>query len=395
MKQEYFHETFTKKSNHESLKITLFSEFPLSYPGGGERLIRLIHDFLKDAGIDVRIIENTKRQRSNSIFKQNPSLNIIGVKFKRFGSVKFLYQDFPPLKIISSDENAVSLIFLRRVPPRTVLRQLEKSNSKVIFCLHGIALERIRITNPIIIAHQLLTRIKLRDLARYTRNHIFVQSILPPLTTYLVKLGTDSKNIFTIENQFESEVALPERNDDEFQVAFIGRMEDLQKGINRLKNVVSLVKKFDETIKFNIIGTGKDGGMLNGLGANANILQGIDDQRKNKIIASSNLALVTSNLEPFSLVALEFLTSGVPVVTTPASGPAYILSKDQSFGKVVSFSSKSLAKSIVGCYQEWQRDKELYFSKRKDLYYKARKMFNSKDMLESYRNLIAQVAAKN
>ena len=351
----------------------------------------MIHEFLKDTGIDVRIIENTKRQKSDSILEQNPSLDIIGIKFKRFGLIKFLYQDFPPLKVISSDENAVSLIFLRRVPPLTVLRHLEKSNSKVIFCLHGIALERIRITNPIIIAHQLVMRIKLRDLARYTRNHIFVQSLLPPVTTYLVKHGADSKNIFTIENQFESEVALPERNDEEFQVTFIGRMEDLQKGIKRLKNVISLVKKSDANIKFNIIGTGKDGGMLNGLRGNTNILNKIDDRGKNKIIASSNLALVTSNLEPYPLVVLEFLTSGVPVITTPASGPAYILSKDQSFGKVVSFSAKSLAKSIVGCYQEWQRDKELYFSKRKDLYYKARKMFNSKDMLESYRNMIIQV----
>ena len=389
--QEYFYKAFNKKSEHENLKVTLFSEFSLSYTGGGERLIRLIHEFLKDTGIDVRIIENTKRQKSDSILEQNPSLDIIGIKFKRFGLIKFLYQDFPPLKVISSDENAVSLIFLRRVPPLTVLRHLEKSNSKVIFCLHGIALERIRITNPIIIAHQLVMRIKLRDLARYTRNHIFVQSLLPPVTTYLVKHGADSKNIFTIENQFESEVALPERNDEEFQVTFIGRMEDLQKGIKRLKNVISLVKKSDANIKFNIIGTGKDGGMLNGLRGNTNILNKIDDRGKNKIIASSNLALVTSNLEPYPLVVLEFLTSGVPVITTPASGPAYILSKDQSFGKVVSFSAKSLAKSIVGCYQEWQRDKELYFSKRKDLYYKARKMFNSKDMLESYRNMIIQV----
>lgn len=389
--QEYFYKTFNKNKEHENLKVTLFSEFSLSYTGGGERLIRLIHEFLKDTGIDVRIIENAKKQRSNSIFKQNPSLNIIGLEFKRFGLIKFLYQDFPPLKVISSDENAVSLIFLRRVPPPIVLRQLEKSNSKVIFCLHGIALERIRITNPIIIAHQLLMRVKLRELAQYTRNHIFVQSLLPPVTTYLVKHGADSKNIFTIENQFESEVTFPERNDEEFQITFIGRMEDLQKGIKRLKNVISLVKKSDANIKFNIIGTGKDGGMLSGLSGSANILNGIDDQGKNKIIASSNLALVTSNLEPYPLAVLEFLTSGVPLITTPASGPTYILSKDQSFGKVVSFSAKSLAKSIIGCYQEWQRDKELYFSKRKDLYYKARKMFNSKDMLESYRNMIIQI----
>lgn len=394
-KEEYFHGAYTKKSEDENLKVTLFSEFSISYPGGGERLIRLIHDFLKDTDIDVGIIENMKKQRSNLISRQNPSLNISGVKFERFGFMKFLYQDFPPLRTISSDKNTVSLIFLRRVPPRSILRQLEKSNSKVIFCLHGIALERIRMTNPIIIAHQLLMRIRLKSLAQYTRKHMFIQSLIAPLTSYLLMHGANSENIFTIENQFESEVTFPERNDEEFQVTFIGRMEDLQKGIKRLRKVIQFIRKFSKNIKFNIIGTGKDSRILKGLNVNVRILSGIDDQRKNKIIASSNLALVTSNLEPYSLVVLEFLTSGVPVITTPASGPAYILSKDPSFGEVVSFSAKSLARSVACYYKEWEKDKELYFSKRKSLYYRAREIFDSQKMLQSYGNMIIQVAEKN
>ena len=58
---------------------------------------------------------------------------------------------------------------------------------------------------------------------------------------------------------------------------------------------------------------------------------------------------------------------------------------------MVSFSAKSLAKSILDCYQEWERDKELYFSKRKDLYYRGRKLFNSENMLESYKDMILKV----
>lgn len=104
------------------------------------------------------------------MLKQSPSLNLAGSKFKRFGFMKVLYQEFPPLNNISSDENAVSLVFLRRVPSRTVLRQLEKVHLKVILRQHGIVLERIRITNQIIIAHQRLMRVKLRGLAWYTRN---------------------------------------------------------------------------------------------------------------------------------------------------------------------------------------------------------------------------------
>ena len=382
------------KPEFDDLKVTIFSESSLSYAGGGERLILLIHDYLRSKNIESRIVENINKPEYNSTLQQNLDLNIVGVTFERFGFIKFLYQNLPPLEKISSDESEISLIFLRRVPPRSILRQLEKFNPKVIFCLHGIALERIRITNPIIIAHQLLMRIQLGYLVRYTRNHIFIQSLLPPLTSYLVKCGANSNNIFTIENQLESELFFPQRNDEEFQVTFVGRMEELQKGIKRLKKVMLFVQKSGKNIKFNIIGKGRDIEILQGSNLNVKILNGIDDQRKNKIIASSNLAIVTSNLEPYPLVVLEFLTSGVPVVSTPASGPAYIISKDQSFGKVVSFSAKLLAETIVGYYLEWEKDKELYFSQRKDLYYRARKMFKTKNMLDSYMNMIVQVRAR-
>ena len=395
MKEEGLYQNFNENSKHEQLKVILFSEFPLSYPGGGERLLKLIYRHISKLSIDVSIIENTNKESPISASRQYPDLNIVRAEFKRFGFIKFLYQDLPPFEVISSDENAVSLIFLRRVPPRSVLRRLEKSNSKVIFCLHGIALEKLRITNPIIIAHQLLMRIQLRHLAQYTRKHIFLQSLLPSLTSYMLFNGADSNNIFTIENEFESDVTFPERNEKEFSVTFIGRMEDLQKGIKRLKKVIKYLGKFSREIKFNIIGTGRDSEILEGMNANVKILRGIDDQSKNNIISFSNLALVTSNLEPYSLVVLEFLTSGVPVIATPASGPSYILGKDPSFGKVVSFSARSLARSISCYYKEWAKDKELYFSKRKDLYYKAREIFNSQRMREAYKNMIIQVAAKN
>ena len=393
--EKYFHQSFNKHTEQEYLKVMLFSEFPLSYPGGGERLIRLIYSHLSKLSNDIRIIENTNKESPISATGQIPSLNIIRVEFKRFGCIKFLYQDLPPLEVIPCDKNAVSLIFLRRIPPRTILRRLEKSNSKVVFCLHGIALEKLRIANPMIIAHQILMRMQLRYLAQYTRNHIFVQTLRPHLTSYLIAHGADLVNIFTIENQFESEVAFPERKDKEFQVTFIGRMEDLQKGIKRLKKVIQFVQRSGKKIKFNIIGIGKDSVILNGLNGNVRILNKIDDRRKNEIIASSNLALITSNLEPYSLVVLEFLTSGVPVIATPTSGPSYILGKDPSFGKVVSFSAKYLAMSIADYYKEWAKDKELYFSKRKDLYYTAREIFNSQKMLESYENMVIQVVAKN
>ena len=221
MMEEDLHPIFNENSRHEHLRVILFSEFPLSYPGGGERLIRLIYNHISKLSIDVRIIENTNKERPISASGQEPSLNIVRAEFKRFGLIKFLYQDLPPLGIIPGDENAVSLIFLRRIPPRSILHDLEKSNSKVVFCLHGIAIEKLRIANPFIIAHQILMRIKLRDLAKYTRNHIFLQSLLPPLTSYMIANGADSNNIFTIENEVESDVTFPEYKEQSEGISFV------------------------------------------------------------------------------------------------------------------------------------------------------------------------------
>lgn len=385
-------QSLIKSSEDKYLGVTLFSEAPLTFLGGGERLIKLLYNYCLALNIHVKIVENTKQRDSSQQSIQHTNMNVIKTEFKRFGLIKFLQQDFPSLELIPSSDNGVSLIFLRRVPPRSVLLKLAQSNSKVIFCLHGIALEKLRITNPIIIAHQLLIRSNLRNLARFTRNFIFVQSVLPSITSYLGNRGADLKNVFTIENEFESDVEFPIRNDDDFQVTFIGRMDDLQKGIKRLRNVIKIIGKYDYKIRFNVIGTGKDIEILKTLGDGVSIYYGIDDDSKNKIISMSNLAIVTSNLEPFSIVIQEFLTSGVPVITTPTSGPSYILSKDLSFGNVASFNPKSLAVSIIKYYNEWNNDKDLYFTRRKILYVKARTRFKSINMLESYKKMMIQIS---
>ena len=392
MAEADFPDSLIHTSQYNYFSVILFSEAPLTFLGGGERLIKLLYNHLLNSNFHVKIVENTKVQKSVPPTAQYDEMNIIGNQFKRFGLIKFLEQDFPSLELIPTSKNCVSLIFLRRVPPRSVLLKLAQSNSKIIFCLHGIALEKLRITNPLIIAHQLLTRAKLRDLGRYTRNYIFIQSILPYLTSYLTSNGADPNNVFTIENEFESSTEFPIRNDQDFQVTFIGRMDNLQKGIRRLRKVAQIINRYDYKIRFNFIGTGKNIELLNGLGKNVKVYNGIDDESKNKIISSSNLGIVTSNLEPFSIATLEFLTSGVPVITTPASGPSYILSKDSSFGEVVSFNPKSLVIGILKYYKEWESNKALYFTRRKSLLLKARSKFKSINMLDSYKKLIILIA---
>jgi len=91
---------------------------------------------------------------------------------------------------------------------------------------------------------------------------------------------------------------------------------------------------------------------------------------------------------------MEFLTSGLPVVTTPTSGPSYILSKDKNFGKISSFNVKGFSKEIISYYRRWRSDKTAYFKLMKNIADKARSISNEKYMLDSYLKIIMEIGLK-
>ncbi|MEM0134183.1 MAG: glycosyltransferase family 4 protein [Thermoplasmatales archaeon] len=376
----------------------LYSEFPLSYPGGGERLIKMIYDYLEEHGVETQIIENINLRLDGVILSEKvikiPSMRVYPEKFVRYGVPKILYQDLPMVDHMDSRPNYVSLIFLRRSPPKKILRELSQKGIKVIFCMHGIAIEKFRFAHPMIIAHQLLMRIQLRSLAKYSKGHIFVQTLTKQMKSYLVDHGADQNNVFLIENEFETPLLEVRRNDNSFNILFIGRIENLSKGIRRLKKLCYLIAKNLPEVKINIVGSGKDSKILGKLPSNTLYLAKVDDDEKFRLIQSSNLGIITSNLEPFPLVFLEFLSSGLPVVTTPASGPAYIASKDMEFGIISSFKEDVILQDIEKYYDMWREDKTGYFNLKKRISSKARDMFKTEHMLELYKEKVINVSRR-
>lgn len=379
-------------NNLQTKKIALFTETKVGY-GGGEKIIVRVHDYLNKQKLGSIIVENTNFKYKNKDSDNIISIldkNLLDVKYKRYGFPKFLYQDIPPLNYFLNNDFSVSLILLRRVPSRKILKTMYLSNAKIIFCLHGIALEKIRITHPLIMLHQVITRIKLKQLSHYTNNHLFIQTLLPSVSNKLLNYGADSKNIFTIGNDVPINTFNIRQNDDIFSVVFIGRIENLQKGIDRLRKVIYKTYKLDKRIKFNIVGSGKDVKKLSNLPDNAKFYNFLSETEKVKIIEKSNIGVITSNLEPFPLVALELLSAGLPVVTTPASGPSYIISKDVIFGNISSFKSNDIVNSIYKYFQIWTANKNEYFKLKEEIAKKYRKSFNN-SMLDSYFKMITSI----
>ena len=334
-------------------------------------MIFLIYKFLRESGINVAVIQNRRFDLENRIdpvnLEKTMGTQLQTIKFKRPRVFKFAYQDFPSLELFSSDKSTISMVFVRRIPPRCVLKKLRNSDSKIIFCLHGIAVEKFRMTSFLIMSHQIIMRIQLRNLAHFLGNNIFAQCLTPHTVLFLRKAGGPDENIFKIENEFESDVDEIIPNNDEFKVLFIGRMQNLTKGIKFLKRVIKKVKKIEPYIEFVVIGSGPDLHILGGLSDHVKLLSNASDEVKADNLLHSNLAIITSKLEPFPRVAMEFLGSGLPVVTTPSSGPSYIISKDKVFGRVSSFNAKSFSTEILSYYNEWKKDKAAYFEKRKEI----------------------------
>jgi len=373
------------------IPVRIWLESKLNYYGGGERTAIDICNYLYFKGFDAAIIENSrfslKARVTDSFISENCHCQVLKKEFVNPGLLSKLQQDVPEVRDLIK-ESGVSLMFLRRIPPNQYLREMKDKNVSAILCLHGIALERFRLTSPIIIAHQILMRFQLRRLAHYVRGKIFVQVLTKNTGHYLVSHGASSDNIKVIYNSIDPAPFSAGRNDSEFRVIFIGRIENIQKGISTLLKVANLLESLNNNIRVVIVGSGRDDKVLGKFPDNTYVFGNITDQEKFEQLKSSNLMIITSNLEPFGLVALEGLFSGLPIVTTPVSGPVEIISNDNDFGTISTFSPTDLASCINKYYENWLSDKRKYYDQKIRIREKSLKLFNREAMFESYESAV-------
>lgn len=109
--------------------------------------------------------------------------------------------------------------------------------------------------------------------------------------------------------------------DDEYFLLWVGRLDRITKGLERL---VAVASKLPNSVRLVIVGDGPDREwLLNSLASSelqcSPLLLGrIDDPAD--LFGSSDAFLFTSRVEPFGLVLLEAASSGLPVYAFPCSG---------------------------------------------------------------------------
>jgi glycosyltransferase involved in cell wall biosynthesis len=164
--------------------------------------------------------------------------------------------------------------------------------------------------------------------------------------------------------------------------------------------LIKIIKLFNKKyhyikdIEFIIIGSGTYSKYLNKKITNflnVKYYGFIKDEEKFELLASSNLAIATSNIEPFSLVVLEYLFSGLKVLSTPVSGPKEIISKNEIFGKILDFNPNTFVNEIFNEYNQWKNNKDDFFKiklKRSEL---AKEYFNIEKTFLGYKNMIDKI----
>jgi glycosyltransferase involved in cell wall biosynthesis len=166
-----------------------------------------------------------------------------------------------------------------------------------------------------------------------------------------VRLHNPSADIAVIGNG----VALPElRNETRIakRLSFIGRLEIDQKGIDIL---LETYKKISEKIDVPlfIAGSGSDAEVARieriiesyGLRDSVHFLGRVENEEKEGFFRETKIGILSSRFETFSLVALEMMSYGIPVVAFDIPGLEWV--PENAMIRVPSFDMDAMADAVV------------------------------------------------
>lgn len=169
---------------------------------------------------------------------------------------------------------------------------------------------------------------------------LLVLHLTSKLADHIITLGDNEKKIFlkqtnTVEKKVTSlpnmtffPLELSEKSDEEFNIIFLGRLDN-NKGLNVLFNSLMLLKS-EIDFKFYVAGTGPDANVFlskckNNLLDNFEYLGVLNTDRKNQVLERCHLFILPSLFEGLPNALLESMAFGlVPLVTSVGSIPEVI-----------------------------------------------------------------------
>lgn len=384
--------------------VTLWNNFPLEYYGGGEVVALQLLAAFRGAGYATRFYSDESFQVSarvppELIRRKLGDIDVRRVHFRRYESPPFrsLFRAVPP--IADLERSDANLVFVDRPPPSQFLVELAASSAvrKTVLLLHGLSIEQLGATPLALYPYQLYLRYMLGTPGRIPSS-VRMVTLTNSLRDFLIDRGHPPAQVRTIANGVDTGRYRAEQNDATFDVVFLGRLEALTKGIPLLVKVVDrLVRDPTSDFRFHIVGSGPDEAILARLRGRAGIVcHGfLSEQAKVDILARSNVMIMTSRIEPFGNVVLEALSSGLPVVSTPAAGPAETLGRLEDSGTVAPPTVTAIVQSLVSFHDEWVGDKRRYYQRKAIRSAAARSLFGASQMTASYLGLVSELLSES
>ena len=142
--------------------------------------------------------------------------------------------------------------------------------------------------------------------------------------------------------------------DDVFRFLIVADLKD------KIKNISSVIHSFQElqidNYKLNIIGDGPDKSLLESITKSDNI-QFLGRMRNEDVlneIAQHHALIINSRIETFSVVALESLAAGKPVIYTKCGGPTELIPSNCGLSIPID-NNKELQSAILKMIKEYDR----------------------------------------
>lgn len=175
-------------------------------------------------------------------------------------------------------------------------------------------------------------------------------------------------------------------NSKEFNIISVGRLDD-SKGYDRL--IDAHIKLLKEGIKHNlyIIGDGVRRENLENIIKENNLLNSVKllgfKDNPYKYMKKSDLFVVSSRDEAFSLVLAEAIILGIPIISTKCSGPIELLDNGK-YGLLVENSNEGIYKGL----KLMMTNKEIY-NKYKEIVTQRRNFFDFNNQIHEFKKILS------
>jgi len=170
---------------------------------------------------------------------------------------------------------------------------------------------------------------------------------------------------------------------NEMNFFVIADLEDQVKNISGILNAFQLISSSYPKFKLNIVGDGTDSFKLKQrsislkINENVNFLGRVTQNEVQNLLTKADCVIVNSNYETFSMITLESILTGCPVIATKCGGPEQFINKNNGllieknntaelanamqyiFKKKTSYSPDKVRNSITEKYSKDQIRKEL------------------------------------